>query len=157
MKIITNEHLFKIGVLPSEIFIGNNGMTSLFPDIKWEVILPVGVRTNTALYPTDVYLPNWQVRLMLNKKKKERTCIMHENIFNKHTTNHRSQVYVLKIRKCQRKWMRVCFIQGNIFEFSSQPFDKNLVNNGRIAPDEKNCDEPDYIFSKYLTCSILCR
>ena len=70
MKIMTNEHLFKIGVLPSEIFIGNNGMTSWFPDIKWEVILPVGVRTNTALYPTDVYLPNWQVRLMLNKKKK---------------------------------------------------------------------------------------
>ena len=25
---MTNEHLFKIGVLPSEIFIGNNGMTS---------------------------------------------------------------------------------------------------------------------------------
>ena len=70
MKIMTNEHLFKIGVLPSEIFIGNNGMTSLFPDIKWEVILPVGVRANTALYPMDVYLPNWQVRLMLSKKKK---------------------------------------------------------------------------------------
>ena len=85
---------------------------------------------------------------------------MHENIFNKHITNHLSQVYVLKIRKCQRKWMRVCFIQGNIFKFSSQQFDKNLVNNGRVAPDEKNCDEPDYyvnIFSKYLTCSILCR
>ena len=56
--------------------------------------------------------------------------------------------------------MRVCFIQGNISEFSSQQFDKNLVNNGRVAPDEKNCDEPDYyvnIFSKYLTCSVLCR
>ena len=56
--------------------------------------------------------------------------------------------------------MRVCFIQGNVFEFSSQQFDKNLVNNGRVAPDEKNCDEPNYyvnIFRNYLTCSILCR
>ena len=56
--------------------------------------------------------------------------------------------------------MRACFIQRNIFEFSSQPFDKNLVNNGRVAPDEKNCDEPNYyvnIFRNYLTCSILCR
>lgn len=62
--------------------------------------------------------------------------------------------------KMSEKMNEGMLIQGNIFKFSSQPFDKNLVNNGRVAPDEKNCDEPNYyvnIFRNYLTCSILCR